>query len=146
MKKLLALALTLCLLLGVCSFASAADTTTLTMWTFIAQHQEFFEKAAERWNKENPDRPIAVEVTTIGYDDMHNKFKVALQSDEGAPDMCDVELGQFPNVLAYSDKLVDLTGVLSPYMADLVKARLEIYAKDGKYYGAPLHVGAMVCF
>ena len=58
MKKLLALALTLCLLLGVCSFASAADTTTLTMWTFIAQHQEFFEKAAERWNKENPDRPI----------------------------------------------------------------------------------------
>ena len=78
MKKLLALALTLCLLLGVCSFASAADTTNLTMWTFIAQHQEFFEKAAERWNKENPDRPISVEVTTIGYDDMHNKFKVAL--------------------------------------------------------------------
>ena len=146
MKKLLALALTLCLLLGVCSFASAADTTNLTMWTFIAQHQEFFEKAAERWNKENPDRPISVEVTTIGYDDMHNKFKVALQSDEGAPDMCDVELGQFPNILAFSDKLVDLTGVLSPYMADLVKARLEIYAKDGKYYGAPLHVGAMVCF
>ena len=146
MKKLLALALTLCLLLGVCSFASAADTTTLTMWTFIAQHQEFFEKAAERWNAENPDRPIAVEVTTIGYDDMHNKFKVALQADEGAPDMCDVELGQFPNVLAYSDKLVDLTEALSPYMADLVKARLEIYAKDGKYYGAPLHVGAMVSF
>ncbi|MGX8704045.1 MAG: extracellular solute-binding protein, partial [bacterium] len=108
MKKLLALALTLCLLLGVCSFASAADTTTLTMWTFIAQHQEFFEKAAARWNEANPDRPIAVEVTTIGYDDMHNKFKVALQSDEGAPDMCDVELGQFPNVLAFSDKLVDL--------------------------------------
>ena len=42
MKKLLALALTLCLLLGVRSIASAADTTTLTMWTFIAQHQEFF--------------------------------------------------------------------------------------------------------
>ena len=146
MKKLLALALTLCLLLGVVSIASAAEPTTLTMWTFIPQHQEFFEKAAERWNNENPDRPIKVEVTTIGYDDMHNKFKVALQSDEGAPDMCDVELGQFPNILAYSDKLVDLTPVLAPYMADLVKARLEIYAKDGKYYGAPLHVGAMVCF
>ena len=87
-----------------------------------------------------------MEVTTIGYDDMHNKLKVALQADEGAPDMCDVELGQFPNILAFSDKLVDLTDAMSPYMADLVQARLEIYAKDGKYYGAPLHVGAMVCF
>ena len=146
MKKLLSLALALCLLLGLCSVAHAAEPTTLTMWTFIAQHQDFFEKAAERWNNDNPDRPIAVEVTTIGYDDMHNKLKVALQSDEGAPDMCDVELGQFPNILAYSDKLVDLTAAMAPYMADLVKARLEIYAKDGKYYGAPLHVGAMVCF
>ena len=42
MKKLLALALSLCLLLGVVSFASAAEPTTLTMWTFIAQHQDFF--------------------------------------------------------------------------------------------------------
>lgn len=146
MKKLLALVLSACLLLGLCSFAQAAETTTLTMWTFIAQHQDFFEKAAARWNEANPDRPIAVEVTTIGYDEMHNKLKIALQSDEGAPDMCDVELGQFPNVLAFSDKLLDLTECLNPYMDDLVKARLEIYAKDGKYYGAPLHVGAMVSF
>ena len=147
MKKVFALLLTLCLLLGAVSFASAeAEKTTFTMWTFIAQHQEFFEKAAERWNSVYPDRPIAVEVTTIGYDDMHNKFKVALQADEGAPDMVDVELGQFPNILAYSDKLLDLTPALAPYMADLVQARLEIYAKDGKYYGAPLHVDAMVSF
>lgn len=146
MKKILSLVLAVCMLLGMVSVASAAETTKLTMWTFIAQHQDFFEKAAERWNAANPDRPIEVEVTTIGYDDMHNKFKVALQADEGAPDMCDVELGQFPNILAYSDKLVDLTEALSPYMPDLVTARLEIYAKDGKYYGAPLHVGAMVAF
>ena len=146
MKKLFAMALVLCMLLGAVSVASAEEVTTFTMWTFIAQHQEFFEKAAERWNSVNPDRPIAVEVTTIGYDDMHNKFKVALQADEGAPDMVDVELGQFPNILAYSDKLYDLTPALTPYMPDLVQARLEIYAKDGKYYGAPLHVGAMVAF
>ena len=146
MKKLLALALVLCMLSALALVGAAADTTKLTMWTFIAQHQEFFEKAAARWNAEHPDRQIEIEVTTIGYDDMHNKMKVALQADEGAPDMCDVELGQFPNILAFSDKLVDLTPYLEPYMGDLVKARLEIYAKDGKYYGAPLHVGAMVAF
>ena len=147
MKRLFAMVLVLCMLLSVAAFAEAGGgATKLTMWTFIAQHQEFFEKAAARWNEANPDRPIEIEVTTLGYDDMHNKFKVALQADEGAPDICDVELGQFPNVLAYSDKLVDLTEAMSPYMPDLVKARLEIYAKDGKYYGAPLHVGAMVSF
>ena len=85
-------------------------------------------------------------MTTIGYDDMHNKYKIALQADEGAPDLCDVELGQFPNVLTFSDKLVDLTPYMQDYMPDLVTARFEIYAKDGKYYGAPTHVGAMVAY
>ena len=42
MKKIVALALALCMLLGMTSFA-AAETTTLTMWTFIAQHQDFYE-------------------------------------------------------------------------------------------------------
>lgn len=147
MKKIIALVLALSMLLGLCSFASAeAAPTTLTMWTFIAQHQEFYEDMAKLWNEQNPTEQIALEVTTIGYDDMHNKYKIALESDEGAPDLCDVELGQFPNVLAFNDKLTDLTPYMEPYMADLIKARFEIYAKDGKYYGAPTHVGAMVAF
>lgn len=38
MKKFLALALSLCLLLGMTSFAAAEATPTkLTLWTFIAQ-------------------------------------------------------------------------------------------------------------
>ncbi len=148
MKKLVALALALCMLLGMATFATAEENVTkLTMWTFIAQHQDYFEKAAERWNAEHPDEKIAIEVTTLGYDDMHNKFKTALQADDGsAPDLCDVELGQFPNVLAYSNALTDLTPYMEPLMANLVKARFDIYAQDGKYYGAPLHVGAMVSF
>ena len=145
MKKLVALVLALCMLLSLSSFATA-EGTTMTFWTFISQHQTFWENMAALWNEQNPDEQIDLQCTTIGYDDMHNKLKIALQADEGAPDICDVELGQFPNVLAYSDKLTDLTTYMEPYMADLVKARFEIYAKDGKYYGAPTHVGAMVAF
>lgn len=146
MKRTLSLLLICCLLLGMVSLASAEGATTLTMWTFIPQHQAFYESMAALWNEQNPDKQINLQVTTIGYDDMHNKMKVALQSDEGAPDMCDVELGQFPNILSFSDKLLDLSPHMSPYMADLVKARFVIYAKDGKYYGVPTHVGAMVSF
>lgn len=147
MKKILALVLALCMMLSLATFAQAEGTaTTLTMWTFIAQHQEFYESMAKMWNEANPDRQIDIQVTTLGYDDMHNKYKIALQADEGAPDICDVELGQFPNVLSFSDKLLDLTPYMQEYMEDLVQARFEIYAKDGKYYGAPTHVGAMVCY
>ena len=135
MKKIIATILTLCMVLGLAGAASA-EATTLTMWTFIAQHQEFYESMAKLWNEQNPERQIDLQVTTIGYDDMHNKYKIALQADEGAPDLCDVELGQFPNVLTFSDKLTDLTPYMQDYMPDLVKARFEIYAKDGKYYGA----------
>ena len=147
MKKILAIALVLCLVLSASAAAFAdGEKTTLSMWTFIAQHQEFYEYMAEQWNAANPDRQIDLQVTTLGYDDMHNKFKIALQADEGAPDLCDVELGQFPNVLAYSDKLTELKPYMESYMPDLVQARFEIYAKDGGYYGVPTHVGAMVAF
>ena len=57
MKKLFAMALVLCMLLGAVSVASAEEKTTLTMWTFIAQHQEFFEKAAERGTARIPTVP-----------------------------------------------------------------------------------------
>ena len=145
MKKLFAIALVLCLLLGVATVATA-EATKLTMWTFIAQHQDFYEYMEEKWNEEHPDEQVDIEVTTLGYDDMHNKLKIALQADEGAPDICDVEIGQFPNVLAYSDKLLELKPFMEDYMPDLVQARFEIYSKDGGYYGVPTHVGAMVAF
>ena len=147
MKKILAIALVFCMVLSVSAAAFAdGEKTTLNMWTFIAQHQDFYESMAALWNEANPDRQIDLQVTTLGYDDMHNKFKIALQADEGAPDLCDVELGQFPNVLAYSDKLTELKPFMESYMPDLVQARFEIYAKDGGYYGVPTHVGAMVAF
>lgn len=145
MKKIAALFLALCMLVGLMSVASA-EVTKLTAWTFIAQHQDYYESMAAKWNELHPDEQIEIEVTTLGYDDMHNKMKVALQSDQGAPDACDVELGQFPNILAFSEKLVELSPYIEPYKDDIVEARLQIYSKDGGYYGMPLHVGAMVAF
>ena len=144
MKKIVALALALCMIAALA--VGSAEATKLTAWTFIAQHQEYYEGMAEKWNALHPDEQIEIEVTTLGYDDMHNKMKVALQSDQGAPDACDVELGQFPNILAYSDKLVELDSYIEPLKDDIVEARLQIYSKDGHYYGMPLHVGAMVAY
>ena len=144
MKKIVALALALCMIAALA--VASAEATKLTAWTFIAQHQEYYEGMAAKWNELHPDEQIEIEVTTLGYDDMHNKMKVALQSDQGAPDACDVELGQFPNILAFNDKLVELDSYIEPLKDQIVEARLQIYSKDGKYYGMPLHVGAMVAY
>jgi arabinosaccharide transport system substrate-binding protein len=100
----------------------------------------------ERWNELNPDKPIALEATVIGYDDMHNKLKVALQSGVGAPDICDVELGQFPNVLLGEPQLIPLNPYIESYIPTVVGSRLEIYAKNGNYYGIDYHVGATVAY
>lgn len=145
MKKTLSLLLVLALLLGIGSVASA-EGTKMTLWTFIDQHGQFYTTMAGEWNKANPDRQIDLECTVLGYDDMHNKLKVALQSGVGAPDLCDVELGQFPNVLLGQPQLEVLNDALAPYIDTIVPSRLSIYSKGDNHYGVPTHVGACVAF
>ncbi|MDL2206804.1 ABC transporter substrate-binding protein [Eubacteriales bacterium OttesenSCG-928-N13] len=146
MKRTLSLLIALVMVLGMCSFASAEGATKLTLWTFIDQHATFYNTMAEEWNKANPDRQVELEATVLGYDDMHNKFKIALQSGVGAPDMCDVELGQFPNVLLGEPQLVVLNDYMAPYIDTIVPSRLSIYSKGDNHYGVPTHVGATVAF
>ncbi|MCR2808093.1 extracellular solute-binding protein, partial [Paenibacillus soyae] len=71
---------------------------------------------------------------------------VSLQSGSGAPDLADIELGKFPNFLKGEPQLVPLNDIVEPELGNLVKARFDIYAKDGNYYGVDYHVGASVIY
>ena len=120
--------------------------THLNMWSFVELHNTFYADMLERWNKENPDRQIQITFTTYPFADMHNKLIMALQTGQGAPDLCDVEIGQFPNFLQGDIQLYPLNDAMKPYQGDLVQSRLDVYSKDGNYYGAPTHVGATVMY
>ncbi len=149
MKKLVSLALILMMLLSLTAFipaASAAEVTTFEFWTFNALHVEFYQKMAEIWNEKNPDRPVAINPTSLGYDDMHNKLLIALQSGTGAPDIVDIEIGKYANYLMGETQLVPLNRVVEPELDNIVKSRVDIYAKDGNYYGICFHVGASVTY
>lgn len=123
------------------------DVTTLNVWTFIELHQEFYTDMAEKWNEQNPDKKVKLVLSNMQYDDMHNKLSLALESGEGAPDIADIELGKFPSFTAEKEiKLRDLTDVIDPYKQSVINSRLDIYSKDGKYYGLPTHVGTTVAF
>jgi len=120
--------------------------TELTFWTFASLHMEFFEDAAKRWNEENSDRPIKLKAETYPYDQMHNNLLLALQSGKGAPDLSDIEISRFPNYLQGEPQFLSMNQLVEPEIDNFVKARLEIYSKDGQYYGMPTHVGASVMY
>ena len=133
---------------GVSSSAGDENGTKLELWTFVDAHAEFYLKMVESWNEQNPDETIYLTATTYPYGDMHNKYLMSLQADTGAPDICDEEVGQFPNVVAYEDsQLYALDDAAAPYMETMVQARMDTYAgANGKHYGAPFHVGATVMY
>jgi arabinosaccharide transport system substrate-binding protein len=124
------------------------DGTPLELWTFVELHGTFYRDMCDKWNEENPDKPIRLTTVTYPYGDMHQKMIMSLQTGTGAPDICDVEVGQFPNVVAYETAgLVPLNDWITPYKDTMVQSRLDTYAgADGNYYGAPFHVGATLMY
>lgn len=122
------------------------DGTHLEMWTFAEVHSQFYADMLNKWNELNPDKTINMTFTTYPYSDMHNKLMLANQSGTGAPDLCDVEIGQFPKYLQGDVQFMPLNDYIKPYQEDIVQARLDVYGKDDNYYGVPTHVGATVMY
>jgi len=164
MNKILKLGLTMLLLLSLvlagCSSKNEPSSNNasegesndgsehqeLKFWTFQGLHVEFFEDAAKSWNEMYPDRQINFVAESFPYDEMHNNLLLALQSGVGAPDIVDIEINRFPNFLKGDIQLEPLNNIVEPEIDSFVKSRLDVYAADGNYYGAPTHVGASVAF
>ena len=126
--------------------ATSAEPTEIDFWTFQELHVKFYEKMADKWNAENPDKPIKFVPTVYPFDDMHNKLLIALQSGVGAPDLVDIEIGKYANFLKGDIQLVPLNDIVEPELDNIVKARVDIYSKDNTYYGICFHVGAAVMY
>lgn len=122
------------------------DATELDFWTFAGTHATFFANAAERWNEEFPDRPIQLNAQTYPFDQMHNNLLLAIQSGSGVPDLADIEIANFSNFLQGDVQLEPLNEFIEPELDNFIEERLDIYAQDGNYYGAPTHLGATVVY
>jgi len=118
----------------------------ITFWNFNELHSGFFEDAANRWNEEFTDRPIKLVAETYPFDQMHNNLLLSLQAGSGAPDLADIEVGQFANFLQGDVQLESLNDKVEPELENMVDSRFEIYAKDGEYYAMDYHVGATVMY
>ena len=123
------------------------DGTKYEMWSFVDLHNEFYGQMVDKWNEENPDKQIQITFSTYPYSDMHNKLMMSLQAGSGAPDLCDIEIGQFPNYSGDDSPLYSMNDALAPYEDTMVQSRLDVYSKaDGTRLGVPFHVGATVMY
>ncbi|APB36850.1 ABC transporter substrate-binding protein [Heyndrickxia coagulans] len=121
--------------------------TKLVMWTFVQQHADYWKDAVKTWNKNHPKEKIDLKVNVLPFDQMNQKLQVALNSGNGAPDIADIEIGQFATYTKSSTvPFVDLTKTVQPYMANLVKSRVDNYTFKGKVYGLDYHVGTTVVY
>jgi arabinosaccharide transport system substrate-binding protein len=121
------------------------DGTELSLWTFQELHVAFYTEMADLWNKENPDKPINLTVTTGESHSLHSKLLVACQAGEGTPDMADIEVGYYGAFLK-DNYLLPLNDVVEPYEDEIVMSRVQMYGKDDNWYGIDFHLGASVCY
>ena len=154
MKKALALGLAVIMVftLAGCSGSKKAATSSsngpvhLTYWLFNNIQEAYYTFGEQQYNKAHPDAPVTLTPEVYPTADETNKLQIALQSGTGAPDICDININAFSNFVKGDIQLVDLSDIVKPVLPYAVKSRFEIYAKNGKYYGVPTHVGATVVY
>ena len=126
-----------------------AKTTEMSLRLFADLHKEVFEVAQSKWNKIHPDNQIELEFEVLAWADMHTKLLLNLQTSSGAPCLSDIDQSQMPNFLKGKKEniqLVELNDIINPVKDKFIQSRLDLYAKDGVYYGTPWHVGASVMY
>lgn len=126
--------------------AAAAQEVTLTFWTFVDAHADYYLAQMERFNAEHSDVKIKLEPTVLPYNEMHDKLLIAFQSGTGAPDLADVEIAKFGTFLRGDIQFHDLSPIVDKYRKDLVETRLAPYEIGGKPYGIDTHLGAFVIY
>jgi arabinosaccharide transport system substrate-binding protein len=140
-------------LAGCSSKNSSAETKTkdgktkYTMWTFVQVHADYWKDAAKTWNKNHPKQQIDLKINVLPFDQMNQKLQVALNSGNGAPDIADVEIGQFAKYTkSKNPPFADITKEVEPFVPNLVKARTDNYTVNGKVYGLDYHVGTTLVY
>lgn len=138
----------LVILMLVSGAAFAVEKVTLELWTFVSDHQDFYELMAEEFNKEHPEYEITLKATTIPVDQMHDNLLISLIAGVGAPDIVDVNI-QYSGMFFKQnpDYFVDLTETVKPYDDVMNSARLTVYTDpQGRILGLPTHLGTGVMY
>ena len=120
---------------------------TLEMWISSHQDQVYYEKMAELFCKKMK-KDLTVTVSAYGFREMPDKLGVAFKTGKGIPDLVQLDETFFGVFLGKRSPFLDLTERMKKSGLDkeLHPRRLQAFSYDGKTYGAPQSLSAMILY
>lgn len=144
MKKLLALALTLCMLLSLCSFAAAEADKKLTIWTWDPTFNIAAMKVAkEMYQQEHPE--VEIDIQEVLSEDIETKVITAASAGDLStlPDSLLVQDNSFQKFATnYPEVYADLTDLYD--YTDFAPAKVAYSTLNGRHFGIPFDAGTAI--
>lgn len=140
-------ALTLALAASLASTAFAADTKPLEIWISSYQDKVYYEAMVKQY-QEKVDRDFAANVSAFGFREMPDKLAVAIKTGVNPPDVVQLDEVLFGVYLNGELPFLDLTERVKQagLDKDIVPTRLKLFSWQGKTYGLPQSLSAIVLY
>ncbi|KKI91097.1 hypothetical protein WQ54_16730 [Bacillus sp. SA1-12] len=108
----------------------------LEIWVFAEPHKRFYEVVKKEFHKTHPE--VHVQIKLMEFQSLTDKYIVAMRSNgQGAPDLIDIEQGNFPNFIRGKVPFEPLNDYLKRDGLEHVmsEGRQALYTVDGVQYG-----------
>jgi arabinosaccharide transport system substrate-binding protein len=123
------------------------SNSNLTLWISSFQDQSYYEQMADLYVKKS-GKKINLHVEAYGFREMPDKLGAVMRTGEGAPDLVQLDETFFGVFLNGPSPFFDLTNKLrkSKLKKTLHPRRLEVFTFNGKTYGVPQSLSALVLY
>jgi arabinosaccharide transport system substrate-binding protein len=124
-----------------------AQAKSLTLWISSFQDQSYYDQMAELYRKKF-GKSIDLQVEAYGFREMPDKLGAVMRTGEGGPDLVQLDETFFGVFLNGPSPFVDLTKKMRKSKLDknLHKQRVEVFSYNGKSYGVPQSLSALVLY
>ncbi len=124
-----------------------AQAESLTLWISSFQDQSYYEQMADLY-REKCGESIDLKVEAYGFREMPDKLGAVMRTGEGAPDLVQLDETFFGVFLNGPSPFVDLTKKMrkSKLNKNLHKQRVDVFTYNGKTYGVPQSLSALVLY
>ncbi len=119
----------------------------LSIWISSQQDRVYYESMASLY-KESVDKDFAVNIEAFGFRELPDKFAAAMKMGKNGPDLIQMDEVFFGMYLHDKPPFVDLTKKIAADQLDrgFLKHRLSLFSYNGKTYGLPQSVSAMMLY
>lgn len=143
MKRIFVLSLVLALLLCGCRQPEESGAAGLDLWVTSQDRAEIYGALAEAWNRDNPQKPIQLNISVYSSRSIAGKFALGFSvssSYQGSsiPDLVELDYGTFPEfVFQQTADLYPLQNMLDKHQGSV--PGLSLYSKKDICFALPYH-------